>query len=553
MRKILKKYDNIIERYAIHSEFNNEELREDLNTHSPFVSSFSFHADEGPDVHLQQLTNSESIAAITLSLLKASIKAAGSGSGLGSGPGFGNGTGTGDIRSMEQYLVHDETLLRFKCSIDCIDILREYANVVNQPFPAFLSRQAMIVTGYDLGGIEGMKQKALEVLLTFNPDTILFMDKLDLSEWQQRCWQYTFTSAGNKMRKTSFDLMDEKNVAGSGALQDRKLSWGGVDASSMTLNLMSILLYTINYYIVAPTAHTYAHHLGARRALGSTLIGASSFAALFSALLYSFWHSKFSYKSAFIFSSLCPIVGNALYAIALSKKSFRLALLGRVLVGFGSAEVLNRQLVSSCVHVTYMTKASVLFVVVGALGMSIGPLLASILDTIAGRDYAIDFELPYVGGIIFDNVSSPGFLMGALWSIQLLAIIFSFSEPFRINGRSHTERKQKKEKKSLGAKLKETSDLIMRNPALPLTLFLFAYIEMICEVLISSCATICSTYFGWNGSLAGLLIACLGAFVLPAHLVVERTSRTFDERQIMKVGHFQASFIHNELLIFHHI
>lgn len=41
-------------------------------------------------------------------------------------------------------------------------------------------------------------------------------------------------------------------------------------------------------------------------------------------------------------------------------------------------------------------------------------------------------------------------------------------------------------------------------------------------------------YFDWNGSTAGFLIASLGALVLPAHFVVERASRTYDERVIMK-------------------
>lgn len=512
VRKILKKYDKIIEKYAVDSDFNDEQLRDDLNTIAPFVSTFSFNANQGPDVHLQQLTSSESIAAITLSLLKASIKA-----------------GSMNILSMEQYLVHDETLLRFKCAIDCIDILREYANVVNQPFPAFLSRQAMIVTGYDLGGIEGMRQNALEVLLGFDPDTILHMDKLDLSEWQQRCWEYTFTSAGNKMRRTSFDLIDDANQE----VQGRKLSWGGVDASSMYINLMSILLYTINYYIVAPTANRYAKHLGSSGALGSTIIGASSLSAIFSALFYSLWYSKLSVKSALIFSTLCPIAGNIMYVVALSQKSFKMALIGRVLVGFGSAEVINRQLISSCVHLNYMTSASVQFVVASALGMSIGPLLAAILDQFAGRDFEIDFNLPYVGGIIFDHVSSPGFLMAGLWFIQLLSIIFGFSEPFRINGLN--EAKKKKKPESFLSKLKTTFGLVFKSPALPLTLLIFAYIEMICEVLISSCALISSQYFGWNASLAGFFIACLGALVLPAHFVVERTSRSFEERSIMKV------------------
>ena len=431
MRKILKKYDSVVEKYASDSELNDEKLREALNTISPFLQTFSFRADQGPDVHLQQLTNSESIAAITLSLLKALM----------------NTRSPNELAELEQKLVQDTPLLRFKCAIDSIDILREYANIVNQPFPAFLSRQAMVVTGYDLGGIEGMRQNALEVLLAFDPDTILHMKKLDLSEWHLRCWSYTFTAAGNKMRKTSFDLIETPDPIP----QDRNLSWGGVDGPSMFINLMSILLYTVNYYIVSPTANRYAQHLGFNGAIGSTVIGASSLAALFSALLYSLWYSKFSMKSALIFSTLCPIAGNALYVGALSRQSLKMALLGRLLVGFGSAEVINRQMISSCVHLNYMTKASVEFVVTGALGMSIGPLLAAIIDKYVGQDFRIDFELPHVGIIIFDYASSPAYLMAALWVIQLFAIICGFKEPFRINKRN--EMKKKKSGESFGSKL----------------------------------------------------------------------------------------------------
>ena len=342
VRKILKKYDKVIRNHAfdrVEGDYNDDMLRHELNTIPPFMTSFKFDSATGPDAHLQQLANSDSIAAITSSLLKASIK-----------------TRSMNSASMEKFLIQDEALLRFKCAIDCIDILREYANVVNQPFPAFLSRRAMIVTGYNLGGIEGMKQRALEVLLTFDPDTILMMDKLELSEWQQRCWQYTFTSAGNKMRHTSFDMLEDADAP------ELKLAWGGVDAWSMRINLTSTLLYTVNYYIIAPTANTYVIYLGARGAFGSSLIGASSFAAIFAAFLYSFWYSKLSFKSALIFSSICPIIGNLAYIVSLPYKSMKLALLGRVLVGFGSAEVLNRQVISACVHFNIMTVRYICYV-----------------------------------------------------------------------------------------------------------------------------------------------------------------------------------------------
>lgn len=148
----------------------------------------------------------------------------------------------------------------------------------------------------------------------------------------------------------------------------------------------------------------------------------------------------------------------------------------------------------------------------------------------------IDFELPYVGGIMFNHITSPGFLMAGLWFIQLCFVVFAFSEPFRINNAHKTDKKRNKEKESFVSGIRTVFGLVFSNPALPLTLLIFGYIEMICEVLISSCAMISRRYFGWNGSVAGFLIASLGALVLPAHFVVERASRSFDERSIMKVS-----------------
>jgi hypothetical protein len=41
---------------------------------------------------------------------------------------------------------------------------------------------------------------------------------------------------------------------------------------SMIINLLSTLLYTVNYYIVTPTANHYAIKLGTDGAFGATLV-----------------------------------------------------------------------------------------------------------------------------------------------------------------------------------------------------------------------------------------------------------------------------------------
>lgn len=84
-----------------------------------------------------------------------------------------------------------------------------------------------------------------------------------------------------------------------------------------------------------------------------------------------------------------------------------------------------------------------------------------------------------------------------------------------------------------------------------ITLLLFCYIEMADEVLISSCSMICRRYFGWHGSSAGLLIASLGALVLPADFVVERASHVLSERRIMKVRVISRIFILQYFILIH--
>ena len=98
---------------------------------------------------------------------------------------------------------------------------------------------------------------------------------------------------------------------------------------------------------------------------------------------------------------------------AISYQSMKLGLFGRLLVGFGSAEVINRQLISACVSYHYMTRASAMFVSVSAIGMSIGPLIAAILDMTGGRDIDVDIRFPlpganYSGGIVLDHCTDPG-------------------------------------------------------------------------------------------------------------------------------------------------
>lgn len=207
-----------------------------------------------------------------------------------------------------------------------IHTLMEFSQYASKPFPVFLSRRAMINTGKDQvrayallpysnrkysqviqivgaciqGELGNAEKKALSLLLQFQPDFIM-----DMSDTELRKWYIRATSKTQKVGKGNVSsAFIEAAVAENGK------RWGGCDGKSMVINLVSTLLYTINYYIIAPTANHYASLLGLDGAYGATLIGASSFSAIFAAFLYSVWFTCSSFRSALAFSALCPLIGN---------------------------------------------------------------------------------------------------------------------------------------------------------------------------------------------------------------------------------------------------
>lgn len=504
VRKILKKYNKIFERLD-----------------EP-------HCYVVPGEHLHQLSYSRSISAIQSSL-------------------HGQLTEIFNQQSLSNDDILAENLYRFHFVMSCSFLLKRNAEMLGLPsFYHFISRQSL-VTGADLGG---MDKKSLTWLMELDPEAILQKNRNELrimwSGW----------SGGPKVEQKPYypdiDLGQLPTIQ-----KDEAASTP--DSISMTLNLCSVLLYTVNYYIVAPTANHYAIKVGADGAFGATIIGASSLSALAAAFFYSLWYTRYSFRSALIFSAVCPVVGNILYGLAISYDSLKMAIIGRGLCGFGSGEVLNRQLIAACVDFEGMTRASALFVAAGAIGMSIGPLLAGILDLTAGHDTDVDYRLPFMpaGGIIVDHITAPGFLMAALWFVELFCLVFWFKEPVRINSngnppvggvtaedvdKSDEETNPLIKKQLHGAKMSTTSvwqeamatsRLILKNPGLPVTVILFGFVEMVCEILISSCSMVVRRYFDWPGSVAGFVIASLGALVLPADFVVEKAAHYYSERKIL--------------------
>jgi hypothetical protein len=254
IRKILKKYNKLLANYS--AQFaHSTEFRDRSHWDKSLVQgqSSDYRLSGGADGHLQQLANSNSMAAVNASLIsalagfeQAAIRLqSDSDDSSTAAPKFlreHRRTETNphisiqkgdeiEIADMMEKGSHPSSLTRLQCTLWSINTLREYAQVANQPYLAFLSRKAMIVTGDSLGGLKGTTKQALEVLLHFQPDAVLYMDANALENWQNQ-------SAYRGGRECTVGEEEE---------EEETVAWGGINSSSMIINLMSILLYTVSF------------------------------------------------------------------------------------------------------------------------------------------------------------------------------------------------------------------------------------------------------------------------------------------------------------------
>jgi hypothetical protein len=311
IRKIAKKRSKLAQRFPQVSQQEKDHLAlEGGSSHTIFLpDEVSSRFNSSRDDRLHQLANNSSFVALYHSLLEALVdretKVLHSWT-LGlpiSEPIIFSKDAAIKFLQESRSLENGLSLLRFECVISSIHALIEFAGDVHKPFQVWLSRKALIDTGKDQGDIGNSDKKALKLLLLFEPDFILQMTESELYEWYRRACT---AKAGRHTRSPTFiDYAVGEDIR----------DWGGVNTSSLVINLMSTLLYTVNYYIIAPTANRYARLLGTDGAFGATLIGMSSFSAIFAAFLYSVWYTRASFRSGLIFSALCPFVGNLMYSL----------------------------------------------------------------------------------------------------------------------------------------------------------------------------------------------------------------------------------------------
>ena len=297
---------------------------------------------------------------------------------------------------------------------------------------------------------------------------------------------------------------------------------------SSLLNLLSTFLYMSNYYIVAPTSGAYAAKLGSHEALAGLIIGMTPMAALVSTILYSWW-TNYSYKTALIFASSCLVVGNLLYALGLPCHSMTLVMLGRLLNGFGSARSINRRYIADAFSRQKRTAASAAFVTAGALGMAVGPAMAAFLDLTTSKN------------VYWSSENAPGWFMFLIWLAYLIALIFYFRDPPKLDRESKTRTADIElvgEKLALlssrqGEQTVTAPPPLWQNIPVMTTLVIYCVLKLALESCLSSTATLTAFYFDWGAQASGVFLAVLGLLMFPANLVVAYLSRRYDDRELI--------------------
>ncbi|KAG3089176.1 hypothetical protein PI125_g18111 [Phytophthora idaei] len=298
---------------------------------------------------------------------------------------------------------------------------------------------------------------------------------------------------------------------------------------SRLLNMLNTFLYMTNYYIVAPTSGKYAAELGAEASMSGVIVGMTPVASLASAVLYSWWANR-SYKASLSFATVCLILGNLLYGMALSYDSVAMALAGRMLNGFGGARAINRRYIADNYSREERTQASALFVTASALGMAAGPALAAALHYLPDYNFA---------GIDITTETSPGWVImererfldrrrsmleNGMGNSSIAVVTAQMGETTPLISRSY----------SMGSPPPLSS--LWRNVPVVASLFIYIVLKLVLECLITASSTIAMYHFNWGSTNNGMYLAALGLLMFPTNMVVGWMSFRYEDREMIMLS-----------------
>lgn len=392
------------------------------------------------------------------------------------------------------------SLTRLKFVTASIYGLREAARPKMNYFRGFLARHACTFTGSNVvgDGLDGCSRETLDFFVNYDPDIALMAYCNTLYESLQKgkskgtvCGIFTSSLAaatalssrenGGRVASdyyvqnalTTMPVPSDYDYLESG-LSNTLKGWKAtvadgdviVQRGTVRLNRISMFLYTMNYWIIAPSTYSYTLVLGENAAHSGMLVGVANVSSFLGAVLHSYMLSKdnmasklpsagpFFFRLPLILCAMSALAGNIIYADASRNSSLLMAYLGRFLIGFGAADVLNCNLISKCVPPAGLVSESAKLVKASMLGFFMGPLFGTLLSI--GEN---QFTMPDGQEMITSarSVSTPGYFMAGLWFLQILGLLCFFQEPIKKAQKNISNPKSESEEKTLPVSNKEGS------------------------------------------------------------------------------------------------
>lgn len=300
-------------------------------------------------------------------------------------------------------------LTRLQFVVTSIFGLREAARIKLVPFEQYASRLFMTSTGPNVvgDGLDGCSRETLDLLCSYNPDAAYTLDSETLyaslkngreNEGIGSVMVASLAAATKGSDVISNSIRYRRKVSAAMCIKPQLAGEDDTSQSSLqaknrnilTLNTASMVLFLVNYYCVVPVAHIHSIQLGSVSS-SALLIGAANITAILSSFVHALLASKRKsfaknhldvsfFRTPLILSAVFPLTGNILYSLSMKRESLKMALAGRLLVGLGSAEVLNRRLVSTIMPKESVNTEVASLVKKSMLAITAGLLLGALFD-----------------------------------------------------------------------------------------------------------------------------------------------------------------------------
>lgn len=579
-----------------------------------------------------------------------------SGGSVGSAPMVSDVESVGDSVEDAPSTASSISLTRLRFVVMSIFALREASRSKTNKFESYFGRSTLSYSGQaEAGtGLDGCSRDTLDWIVTYNPDSALLLDSsllydgLKQNHWGRvpmaevmisalamgsapcnmahesakaflRREEHVVSHVLSLVPESKKNLVLKRLAGGQFAflVERNRVVADEMPNSAVGLSRMWLFLFTVsvmsipyewpflthpvaqmNYYLSHTTTCSFLKAIGSQSAHSATIIGAPNVSAAFITLVHCAFSSRRTHlhlgtlRSLMLFASLMGVAGNALHAIAIDRASVQLVVFGRVLIGFCSAEVIQREILSACLpsHVVPEAARNALFRLLGVLGA-----LFMTSAYMAIPNALENFERSR-------QLQGPNWFMMILWLVQSIRIVIELRPPNPPNTGSKSTREDvalergTEVSSSSSDEVGTPADVLRRNIAdataftrlanhfrdseggsdcesyaaessnldvakempqvssryklktlhrihrlcvfhigIPVSLFIIFFCAYTQEIFYTATPLIGHRYFDWSGARAGVVLGSTTMVVFPVMYVCVVVASRYEERTVLKV------------------